>query len=120
MKKAPLLRAITIAVILACILGFIGYPKMQNGNVKSEIVAVTATGDYPAAVMVDDVLYYLDVAMPAEIEESAISGYTTSYTDEMPQRNGETNFNRELHMPYAKVSDGIAVLYENEWWICRP
>ena len=73
-----------------------------------------------ASIMVDDVVYYLKHEVPGEIDESAIIGYTTSYTDEMPQINGETNFNRELNMPYAKVGEGIAVLYENEWWICEP
>lgn len=37
-----------------------------------------------------------------------------------PEKDGETNFNRELKMPYAKVTDGIAVLYENEWRLCTP
>ena len=76
-------------------------------------------GDYPALIMVDGVLYYLEYETPAEIDDSAIIGYTNSYTDGAPQNNGETNFNRELNMPYAKVDDGIAVLYQNEWWLCK-
>ncbi|MBQ3194801.1 MAG: hypothetical protein IJB59_14665, partial [Oscillospiraceae bacterium] len=51
---------------------------------------------------------------------SAIIGYTTSYTDTYPEKDGETNFNRELNMPYARVEGGIAVLYENEWYLCTP
>jgi len=92
----------------------------DNDVIHGEGEAIAAKGDYPAAIMVDDVVYYLAYAMPAEIDESAIVGFTSSYTDEMPQSNGETNFNRELNMPYAKVSDGIAILYENEWWLCKP
>lgn len=88
--------------------------------IQGEDEAIAVKGDYPAVIMVDDIIYYLAYAMPAEIDESAIVGYTTSYTDEMPQKNGETNFNRELNMPYARVSDGIAILYENEWWLCKP
>lgn len=109
-KNKTIIRAITIAVILTCFLGFIGYKKAYE----------LQKGDYASAIMVDDVVYYLKHEVPGEIDESAIIGYTASYTDEMPQRNGETNFNRELNMPYAKVSEGIAVLYENEWWICEP
>ena len=110
MKKAVIIRAMTIALILVCILGFIGYIKAYEFKAS----------DSKASIMVDNILYYLQYAMPAEIDESAIIGYTTSYTEETPQTNGETNFNKELNAPYAKVSDGIAILYENEWWLCKP
>ena len=77
--------------------------------------------DYPAAIMAEGEIYLKSAAaMPAEIDESAIIGYTTSYTDTYPEKDGETNFNRELNMPYAKVEGGIAVLYENEWYLCTP
>lgn len=77
--------------------------------------------DYAAAIMVEGSIYLKSAsAMPAEIDESAIIGYTTSYTDSFPKKDGETNFNRELNMPYARVEDGIAVLYENEWYLCTP
>lgn len=68
--------------------------------------------------MVNDTVYYLESEIVAEVDESAILGYTDSYTDNMPQKNGETNFSRELNMPYAKVEGGIAVLYHNEWVLC--
>ena len=58
--------------------------------------------------------------LPVSLDESAILGYTDSYTDAFPEKNGETNFNRELGMPYAKVQGGLAVLYENEWYLCTP
>lgn len=77
--------------------------------------------DYPAAIMAEGTVYLKSIAaMPAEIDESAIIGYTTSYTDTYPDKDGETNFNRELNMPYARVEGGIAVLYENEWYLCTP
>mgnify|MGYP003291890290 CR=1 FL=1 len=77
--------------------------------------------DYPAAIMVEGKIYFLPATpMPAEIDESAIIGYTSSYTDTYPEKDGETNFNRELNMPYARASGGIAVLYENEWFLCTP
>lgn len=77
--------------------------------------------DYPAAIMVDGEIYlYSVVPMAGEVEESAILGYTDSYTNTYPEKDGQTNFNRELGMPYARVEDGIAVLFQNEWHICYP
>ena len=75
--------------------------------------------DYPAAIMVEGEVYLKSGSpMPAEVDSSAIIGYTDSYTETFPKKDGETNFNRELNMPYARVEDGIAVLYENEWYLC--
>lgn len=77
--------------------------------------------DDAAAIMVDGDIYLFSTSpMPAEIDESAIIGYTTSYSNTSPKKDGETNFNRELNMPYARVEGGIAVLYENEWHLCVP
>ena len=51
------------------------------------MVALSACGsgtetDYAAAIMVDDQIYYKSVqAVPAEIDDSAILGYTKYYTD---------------------------------------
>lgn len=99
----------TIAIVLAliCLCGIVG-------------CAISgAKTDYPAAIMVDGEVYYLvSESMVEEVDDRAILGHTSSYTDTFPQKDGETNFNRELEMPYAKVTDGIAVLYENEWHLC--
>lgn len=77
--------------------------------------------DYAATIMVNGKIYYKTaMALPVEIDESAFLGYTDSYTDTFPKKDGETNFNRELGMPYARVEDGIVVLYENEWYLCSP
>lgn len=77
--------------------------------------------DYAAAIMADGKIYLKTMtALPAEIDESAIIGYTTSYTDTFPEKEGETNFNRELNMPYARVEGGIAVLCKGEWYLCTP
>lgn len=79
-----------------------------------------AAGDYPAALMVDGKIYLLDdQPMPAEVEESAVIGHTTTYTDGWPAQEGETNFCREPGLPYARVEGGIALLYESEWYLCR-
>ena len=86
-------------------------------------VGCTATGtetDYPAAMMVNGTIYVKTLGpMPGEVDKSAVIGYTSSYADTFPQQDGETNFNRELEMPYAEVEGGIAVLYDNEWYLYR-
>ncbi len=107
-------KIIAMVLCLVLALSIVGCGKPATGNNGPH----TAT-DYPAAIMADGEIYLLSgTVMPAEIDESAIIGYTTSYTDTFPEKNGETNFNRELNMPYARVEGGIAVLYENEWYLC--
>ncbi|MBD5487235.1 MAG: hypothetical protein HDR13_00335 [Lachnospiraceae bacterium] len=86
-----------------------------------ENISTDGVADYPAAIMVNDTIYLLEGdPMPAEVDESAIIGYTESYTGTFPENNGETNFNPELGMPYAQVEGGIAVLYKNEWYLGTP
>ena len=88
---------------------------------SSEAATEETATDYPAAIMADDSIYLLSAEpMEEEIDEIAVIGYTEYYTDTFPERNGETNFNRELNMPFAKVEGGIAVLYENKWYLCTP
>ncbi len=101
------------------------YVEIREGSVqdfvdgKAQTVVKTA-GDYPAAIMVEGVVYLLGQAIPAEVEEQAILGRTTSYTDGWPARDGETNFSRELDLPYARVAEGVVVLYRQEWRLCTP
>ena len=102
-------KCIALVILVSCILGLVG------------CTAIGTETDYPAAIMVNEGIYLLTSdPMPAEVDESAIIGYTTSYTDTFPKKDGETNFNRELEMPYAEVEDGIAVLYNDEWYLCIP
>ena len=75
---------------------------------------------YIESIMVDGVLYEKVHAMPAEIDESSIIGYVEYYTDTIPEREGETNISKDLiGAPYAKVEGGIALLYKNEWYLCK-
>jgi len=99
-------RIIIVLLMLSCLLAGCG-PDVAT--------------DYPAAIMVHGKIYYLSVEeIPGEVDESAILGYTESYTNTFPEKHGETNFNRELGMPYARVEGGMAVLYDNEWRLCYP
>lgn len=102
-------KAITVGLLL---MGLIGLAGCRNTSTIS---------DYPAAIMVDGKIYLLDLEpMSSEVDNHEILGYTTSYTDTFPEQDGETNFNRELEMPYAKVEDGVAVLYDGAWHLCTP
>ena len=75
---------------------------------------------YVESIMVDGVLYEKAYAMPAEIDASSIIGRVEYYTDTIPERDGETNISKDLiGVPYAKVEGGIALLYKNEWYLCR-
>ena len=77
--------------------------------------------DYPAAIMVDETIYYKSIQeIPAEDAEDNIIGYTTSYTNTFPNKDGQTNFIRELNLPYAKVDGGIAILIDGTWYMCTP
>lgn len=85
---------------------------------EAEIPAPGAAGDYPAALQVEGKVYLLGQAMSAEVDPGAVIGRTISYTEGWPGQDGETNFSRELGLPYARVQGGIAILYESEWHFC--
>lgn len=75
---------------------------------------------YRLGIMVDGIFYEKSHAMPAEIEESAVIGYVAFYTDAFPTREKETNISKDLiGAPVARVEDGIAILYQNEWYLCK-
>lgn len=130
-------KRIAFTIITACVLLITGCGASNSAEAPAgadsqivenagqtdieENIATDGVADYPAAIMVNDTVYLLEGnPMPAEVDESAIIGYTESYTDTFPENNGETNFNPELGMPYAQVEGGIAVLYKNEWYLGTP
>ena len=77
--------------------------------------------DYAAAIMVDGEIYLKsEEIVTEEIDESAVIGYTRYYTDTFPKKDGETNFCRETGKAYARVEDGIAILIDEEWYLCSP
>ena len=130
-------KRIAFTIITACVLLITGCGASNSAEAPAgadsqiaenagqtdteENIATDGVADYPAAIMVNDTVYLVEGnPMPAEVDESAIIGYTESYTDTFPENNGETNFNPELGMPYAQVEGGIAVLYKNEWYLGTP
>ena len=130
-------KRIAFTIVTACVLLITGCGASNSAEVPAgadsqivenagqtdieENIATDGVADYPAAIMVNDTVYLLEGnPMPAEVDESAIIGYTESYTGTFPENNGETNFNPKLGMPYAQVEGGIAVLYKNEWYLGTP
>jgi len=75
---------------------------------------------YLEGIMVNGVFYEIaDQPMSAEIDESAIIGYVSSYTESEPAKDGETNISEDLiGAPFAEVEGGIVLLYQNEWYMC--
>lgn len=84
----------------------------------------SSSGDYPAMIMHDNTVYQLVGEIAVNISDDAIIGYTTSYTDGTPVREGETNFSRETGLKYANAElngvRGIAVHYEGSWHFFKP
>ena len=101
-------KYILILLSILCILSFVGC-----SNDKETM--------YMQGILVDGVFYEKSYQpMPAEVDESAIIGYVEFYTDTIPKKDGESNISKNIiGAPYAKVEGGIAILYENEWYLCR-
>ena len=101
-------KYISILVSILCVLSFVG---CGEGKETMDI----------QGILVDGVFYEKSYQpMPAEVDESAIIGYVESYTDTIPKKDGESNISKDLiGAPYAKVEGGIAILYENEWYLCK-
>ena len=109
-----------------CMIGFVTIPKLfstdittSNENATDGEMVTTSSGsaDYPAAIMVNDVVYYYTYEdVPTEqVDDNTILGYTESYTDSLPSQNGQTNFLRDTGAPYAKYDDGIIVFMDGKW-----
>lgn len=87
----------------------------NESNESNEASDVQISGDWPAMIMVDGKLYYQALAIIESVSDSAIIGYTSSYTDNEPSKDGETNFSRKINLPYARVDEGVAVKYDGQW-----
>ena len=101
-------KLVTLVLSLFCVLSLIGCIKRTDTM-------------YQLGIVVDGVFYEKSYQpMPAEVDESAIIGYVKSYTDTLPKKDGETNISKDLiDAPYAEVEGGIAVLYQDEWYLCK-
>ena len=82
-------RNIEILLSILCILSLVGCNK-----------GVETT--YIEGIMEDGLLYEKLYAMPAEIDESAIIGYVESYTNTIPEKDGETNIGNRVRVKIVK------------------
>ena len=85
-------------------------------------LAVSSSGtetDYPSALMWNDAIYYLSVQEAGEVPESAVVGAVTAETDAFPRKNGQANC-CPPGTPVGRVKEGLAVLLEDVWYLCRP
>ena len=100
-------KMIPLVLALVCLLSLAGCNKGTDTM-------------YRLGIMVDGVFYEKPYQpSPMEVDESAIIGYVESYTDTFPSKDGETNISKDMiGEPFAKVEGGIAILYQNEWWLC--
>ena len=81
--------------------------------------AVSETPDsYLPSIMIDGVLYHLSDKgeMSGDVDPSAIQGEITSTVPltQLPKEHGQANFG-SAGDPYAFTSDGLVVLFNNEW-----
>lgn len=100
-------RLIAFILALVCVLGLVGCNKDTDTM-------------YQLGIVVDGVFYEKPhQPSPMEVDESVIIGYVESYTDTFPEKNGETNISKDMiGESFAKVEGGIAILFQNEWWLC--
>lgn len=85
-------------------------------------LAVSSSGtesDYPSALMWDGTIYYLSVQEVESVPEGAIVGTISSETDSFPRKNGQANC-CPPGTPVGRVKEGLAVLLEDVWYLCRP
>ena len=75
--------------------------------------------DYPTMLMVDGTVYYGTVIRyEGTIDETAVKT-VTSYTDAVPKKDGQCNFDRSLQTKYVMTEQGLAVLQGGEWRLFR-
>ena len=80
-----------------------------------------AGGDYPACIMVDGAVYRsTGQVLVGEVDESAVLGQVSSYTDGVPAEEGQANFDRSLSARYARTADGLLVCLDGEWTLFQP
>lgn len=71
--------------------------------------------DMEPAIMLDGILYYsTGLTVEEEINEADIQA-VTSYTNAVPEMDGQTNFSQDLSAKYARLPEGLAVWMDGTW-----
>lgn len=76
------------------------------------------SGDWCPAIMVDGQLYWSTGEILSAVEES-VPLDTTTYTDGLPDQDGEANFAREGAL-YSRTEEGVAVQLDGAWVLFLP
>lgn len=86
------------------------------------LTACTApAADYPAVLQVEGTLYRsTEQVLAGEAAPSAIQGTVDSYTEGMPARDGQSNFDRSCTASYAMTGGGLAVFLDGVWTLFTP
>ena len=96
-----------------------GGESQENSNSGMTDNSQGSGGDVCPAIWVDGQLYWsTGQTISGQMDENAILG-TTTYTDDLPDEDGEANFNREGTL-YARTDEGIAVEIDGEWVLFTP
>lgn len=74
--------------------------------------------DYVSALMWNDTIYYLSVLEAGEVPESAVIGCVDTETDTFPRKNGQANC-CPAGTPVAQTEEGLAILVDGAWRLCR-
>lgn len=91
----------------------------ENSNSGMTDNSQGSGGDVCPAIWVDGQLYWsTGQTISGQVDENAILG-TTTYTDDLPDENGEANFDRD-GTRYARTDGGIAVEIDGEWVLFTP
>lgn len=91
------------------------------GKMKDETMQYTitqCTPDYPAMIMVGDVLYRDSGEISTELRCGMMDGSITSIVEGVPTENDQSNFGTGISYQYG--TNTIDVLIDNEWHIFIP
>ncbi len=93
---------------------------INTGESEETDFIVQPSGDYEAMILWGGELYVraYDVSI-ANTSSLILVGETTSYTDTVPAKDGETNFSRKTGLPVARYGDYLAVKVnsDSEWYL---
>ena len=87
-------------------------------NETTQYSTTQCTPDYPAMIMVKDVLYQDSGKISTELRCGMMDGSITSVAEGVPTENDQSNFRAGIGYQYGM--DSIEVLIDDEWHILIP
>lgn len=111
-------KLIAFLLAISLCLTFIGCGKTAPDVTEREEGMPDKPNVQVPCVVYQGVLYCTtgELILDVDVDESMIIGEITSVVDmtELPTKDGEANFG-QVGMPYALVSEGLAVRIDNFW-----